>query len=278
MAKILLLGKNGQLGSHMVRVLRDEGHEVLATCRRQEDLCPQDGDLIFNVETYLDDVERHWFRPEHYEYVVNCIGSIKPRISYPDGISQNYVINSWFPTKLAEQCFNITKLIHITSDCVFSGKDGEYFESSYHDATDDYGRSKSLGEPINYCMVLRTSIIGSETANKYSLVEWAKSQKDNDVNGYTNHYWNGLTSNCLSQCVSELISAGFWTEGLFHLFSPSDVSKDQLLEMISDRFDLGLKINKVLGPEFCDRTLRSEERLVHNLTIPTLSKQIRDMP
>lgn len=262
--RILILGKTGMLGSQLMTTLSQESHEVVGTDRSN-----------FTVDNFLHEREL-CFQPESFDYVVNCIGAIKPRFSTPEGVIEGYRINASFPWALARYCYDRTKLIHITTDCVYSGKDGEYREDSPHDPLDDYGRSKSNGEPHSLSMVIRTSIIGSEIQNNYSLVEWAKSQKGNEISGYTNHYWNGLTTQQLGYCLLDIISQNLWEPKLFHVHS-DDVSKDQLLAMISNRFNLGLKLNKVPGPSFCDRTLRSHEHLCDHLNIPKLEKQIREM-
>jgi dTDP-4-dehydrorhamnose reductase len=115
-------------------------------------------------------------------------------------------------------------VIHITTDCVFSGRGGRYDENSLHDCLDDYGKSKSLGENQNLT-IIRTSIIGEEKTNKKSLLEWVKSQKNNLIFGYTNHFWNGVTCLEMSKFIFTLIKEQNYWKGVQHVYSPDIVSK-----------------------------------------------------
>jgi dTDP-4-dehydrorhamnose reductase len=218
--------------------------------------------------------------PQDTDYVINCIGVIKPFIKSV-GVVNTLQINSIFPHLLAEYCQkrNI-KLIHITTDCVYSGAGltaGQYIESDPHDATDLYGRSKSLGEPIETAMTLRTSIIGREIAKNASLVAWVQSQAGKTVNGYTNHFWNGITTQTYAECCQKIIDNDWYETGLFHIFSPAQVSKYTLVQMISDRLGLGVTVNPTEADPSCDRTLSTDFDLCSNLQIPYLSEQMKGL-
>ncbi|SVD75743.1 uncharacterized protein METZ01_LOCUS428597, partial [marine metagenome] len=155
---------------------------------------------------------------------------------------------------------------------VFSGRDGKYNESSIHDEMDLYGRSKSLGEPNN-CMVIRTSIIGEELHNHASLISWAKSQKGNSVNGFINHHWNGITTKQYGRVIIKIINNELYNHGLYHLYSPVDITKYELLKIINERFQLRLDIKKKDAPVKTNRTLRTNSKLNTELNVPDLLKQ-----
>lgn len=208
------------------------------------------------------------------DFVINCIGLIKQRMSDEDTLKA-IQINSVFPWTLARLCKSLDcRLIHITTDCVFSGSDGGYDEYRLHDCTDVYGKTKSLGEPTN-CMVLRTSIIGEELHGNVSLVEWAKSQKGKMVDGYVSHFWNGVTTYQFSKICHRIIEEDLYQEELFHIFS-NDISKYELLKLLNSRFDLDLIINRQKTVPI-DRRLCSYKSLNKKLNIPSIEDQIKEM-
>lgn len=191
------------------------------------------------------------------DHVINCIGAIKPKFNSIDQTLASIYVNAVFPRKLADECETAgVKLTHITTDCVFSGNSGKYSEFSNHDALDQYGKSKSLGEPEN-ALVIRTSIIGPEWhGNKRSLVEWLLSKNGGKVDGYMNHMWNGLTTLELCKAIGQIIDKDMHQWDMFHLYS-TDVSKYELLQKMVTAFDLNIQVNPVNAKESCDRTLRT---------------------
>lgn len=270
--KIVVLGSTGMLGSSV--------YNYLATRYRPSNVFPSYRSKVAGFdrenEFYFDPYE--WGDPPYSfanaDYVVNCIGVIKPFIDKDPPVS--VWVNSYFPWRLADHCrSNGMKLIHITSDCVFSGKDGNYHEKSAHDCTDFYGKSKSLGEPDD-CMVLRTSIIGEEIHKNASLVEWAKSQAGKSVRGFTNHLWNGVTTKQYAEIVAKIIDNGLYEPSLFHVFSDV-VTKEQLLRLLDKRFNLNLAIDAVAANESVNRVLYTVKDLNSKLSIPSLAEQIDKM-
>ena len=181
--KIYVLGSKGMLGRYVSTYLNDyydvvnlSRDEVDASKVREEELRAK----LHNLGIKKGDV------------VINCIGTIKPMVDALGDLNAIQV-NSVFPRLLANVCEDMkVKLIHPTTDCVFTGLKGKYNENDIHDISDVYGRTKSLGEPNN-CTVIRTSIIGEEVGQGRSLVEWIKSSSNTTVFGFTNHYWNGVT-------------------------------------------------------------------------------------
>ena len=269
MKRIVVLGSTGMLGHKVFEHFSNlEGYEVFGSYRN-ELVAPAKNSFAFDAEFPI------WSAIPECDYILNCIGVIKP---FMESNTMGAIkINSMFPWRLAEWCEdNNTRLIHITTDCVFSGNDGLYTEESLHDCLDDYGKSKSLGEPTN-CMVIRTSIIGEEIHKNASLVAWAKSQKGKTVNGFTNHYWNGVTTLEYAKVCHQIIDTELYSDGLYHVHSPEAVSKLELLKFISDRFELELDIKSFETENVCDRTLCTNKDLVKNLNISGIEKQISEL-
>jgi dTDP-4-dehydrorhamnose reductase len=203
------------------------------------------------------------------DVIINATGIINKRIEPPiDFIT----VNALFPRLLADYCEKRgVKLIHVSTDCVFDGAQGHYNENDLSDDTSVYGMSKSAGEPLN-CTVIRASIIGENKNNSKDLLEWVRTHKNVSITGWTNHIWNGIT--CLQFakiCRWVIENNNFWM-GTRHFFSPKSVSKADLVEMISEIYELNNTVEKMSGPSDCDRTLSSIHKL--GITIPDLRTQI----
>ncbi len=268
MMKVLILGGTGMLGSEMINYfLKKKFFDVFYTTREKQ---KSEKELYFNVDNFTD-----LDFLTSFDYVINCIGTTKPFIEV-DPIKSIF-INSIFPRKISNFCEkNNIKLIHITTDCVFSGKHGNYNEDSPHDCEDLYGKSKSIGEPKN-CMCLRTSIIGKEINHFVHLVSWAISQKDNNVNGFSNHLWNGVTTKYLSEIIHSIIQNSLFDINLYHIFSPNSVSKFDLLNILNVELNLNLKIKKIIAEPAIDRTLSSKYDFSKNLSTLSIADQIKDI-
>lgn len=253
------------LGRYVVKYLLDNNHFVISSTRKDIDAEHDKGSsLTDKILKYKPGV------------VINCIGLIKQRKNVTT--EQMIAVNSTFPFELANACNSISvPLIHITTDCVFDGKLGAYSETSEHTATDTYGKSKSEGEPKN-CTVIRTSIVGEEPlGQKLSLLEWVRSQSDKTINGFTNHYWNGVTCLQLAQIIEEIIEEDLYWSGVRHIFSPFMISKCELVRMICDIYRLQITVEHTQTISFCDRTLKSNYNDCASFQIPELWKQIKAM-
>lgn len=271
--KILILGSTGMLGLGVVKSLQERGAEVHGTFQKEKKtLCEDlklDKSIRFNARDPFE------LDLSGYDCVVNCIGIINTKAE--ENKENTIFINSVFPHKVSRVCkARQIPFIHITTDCVFKGRSGMYDEESPHTALDIYGKSKSLGEPSN-CMVIRTSIIGEEIHTYSSLLEWVKSKAKQTIQGYTNHFWNGLTTLQYGDIVHEILANNFYEEQLFHVFSPQQVSKFTLVKMIADKFKIDVKIEPHQAPIGINRTLKSSKSLVSKLTIPSLSEQINKL-
>ena len=269
MCRILIFGGTGLLGNTVSSYFSGIKDFSVTSTYRSVSVKP-DGDTLF-FDVLSDDL---FSIKESFDYVINCIGIIKPFMK-TDPVAA-IKINSLFPLNLAKWCEEKgARLIHITTDCVYSGKKGKYTETDPHDALDAYGKSKSLGEPGG-CLLLRTSIIGEERHKNSSLVEWAKSQKGQAVNGFATHYWNGVTTKQYAKTCHKIIADGLYQEGLFHIHAKDDVSKCTMLHYFNKKFDLSLKIDETF-PEMCDRTLRTAKPLLEKLDIPSVEQMIDEM-
>lgn len=262
--RVGVLGANGMLGWMVSEVLKPS-FNVIPMGRKEVN--------ISSTDTLPAEACR---RISECDFVVNCIGAIKPAFSNHERLAENIAVNAVFPHVLADFCQkNRVGIIHITTDCVFDGKDGFYTESSQHNATDDYGRSKSLGEPKN-CMVLRTSIIGPENGTKKSLVEWLLANNHKGVRGFTNHMWNGLTTMELANIIAIIIRRGLYSKGTYHLFS-TDVTKAELLHKMIKHWELDIQVDEQPAPDYCNRTLRTNKELCSIVQPRSLDDMLQDI-
>ena len=252
------------LGSTFRKYFRSEGYNVSEFNRNDLDLARCSfKELSEKLIEKLSDCD--------YEYVLNCAGVIKQgKFCASDMIKVNGVIPHW----LNEICKkNNSKLIHVTTDCVYDGKLGNYSEKDDHTANDVYGKSKSIGEPED-CTVVRTSIIGEEERGFSSLLEWVRSNKDKSINGFQNHIWNGVTCLQLAKIVDKIIKENCTWDGV-RTFHSNSVNKFELVEMINEIYELNIKICPVSAADSCDRSLST----VHDISsyeIPDLYSQIKE--
>jgi len=262
--KILVLGGNGMLGHVVVKYLVSMNHNVTFTVRdevpRWMPLTKAVGIMKFNATGKIPDLTG-------YDWVINCIGNIKQKtILKPIDF---YQINSIFPWKLALACKKATvKMVHVSSDCVFSGTKPapeEYSPMDKLDADDDYGMSKALGE-CSEAVVIRTSIIGPSEI-PYGLFEWFRAQKY-EVTGYNNHIWSGVTTLFLAQFIEKLITSSdllLPEEGGLIQLASGPVTKLMLLALINDVFDLKRVINETPAPVAINRTLVPSVKLAPDI-------------
>jgi len=266
--KIIIFGSNGMLGNYVKTFLTQKKYEIIALTRKDFDLC--------NINIIELDIFMKKINLMENDIIINCCGIIPQSSAYRNVNKQMYYkINSIFPIILSSICdkYNV-KMIHITTDCVFSGKNGNYNENSVHDEINDYGVSKSLGE-LCKATIIRTSIIGEEIYNKCSLLEWVKSNYNGKINGFNNHYWNGVTCLELSKIIDNIIiNNNFWV-GVRHIHSPNKVSKYELVKMINDVYNLNIKINE-LETEIIDKSLCTIYDL-NKFNVLELHEQIKEL-
>lgn len=213
---------------------------------------------VFEFDTVVRAVAQ--VRPQ---IIINCIGIIKQLPAAQDPII-SLTVNSLFPHRLANLCrMGGIRLIHFSTDCVFSGRKGMYTEEDVSDAEDLYGRTKFLGEvggsgsAVNLgqvlpsrlsdvpdgsgCLTLRTSIIGRELRTTNGLVEWFLSQRSGQIRGYMGAIYSGFTSLALAQIVTAVIEQQPYLSGVYHV-SAEPINKYDLLCHLRDAFDLPIAI------------------------------------
>ena len=263
MTKVLILGATGMLGTAVMNEFLDFAGDVVVTTRGKElDGLPGSiSQVSFDATT--DDPEAAFKVLGKVDYVVNCIGIIKPHISDSDDKQRLNAlqINSLFPQKLADWAAETgAKVIQIATDCVFSGHKGSYLESDAHDALDVYGKSKSLGEVPNPSMMhLRVSIIGPEVGRSTSLLEWVRNQPQGaQIFGFTDHVWNGVTTTHFGKIARGIIESNMFKAGVFHLIPGNRLPKDKLVQKIASVFGRDdIEIKPKASGNTVDRTLET---------------------
>lgn len=189
--------------------------------------------------------------------VINCIGILKQLPAAKDPIA-TLQVNALFPQRLALLCDAAGAwLLHISTDCVFSGRRGNYTEEDVADAEDLYGRTKLLGEPQNpSTLVLRTSMIGRELTSRVGLVEWFLAQRGGRVKGYRRARFSGLTTAALADVIAALVERREPLTGLFHVGAAA-IDKYELLCRLNEAFGTGTTIEPD-DEVAVDRTLNSD--------------------
>ncbi len=262
--KVLVFGSKGMAGHIVSRYLKDQGHTVITVAR-------SDANLICDVEK--DDLS--WLPSLDVDFVINCIGLlVKDSEDRPD---RAIYLNGYFPHRLEELLKNTkTKLIHISTDCVFDGARGFYIESDRPNETNFYGRSKAIGEINNSKdITFRTSIIGHELKAGTGLLEWFL-KAPNTVNGWDNAWWNGITTLQLAECIQQYIENPS-ISGIYHLVSNENkITKYDLLSLINDVYELGKTVSRTQGPKEVNKILLNT-RTDGNFTIESYPSQIWSM-
>jgi dTDP-4-dehydrorhamnose reductase len=263
--EILVLGGMGMLGHKMFQRLQQRFPGTYCTIRgsgiseAERKSCDfQNGRVVECVDaTDFASLEK-LLQANRPRVIVNCIGIVKQRAAAKDAVA-SITVNSLLPHKLAEICRQWGgRLIHFSTDCVFSGNRGGYSEEDFADADDLYGRTKFLGEvTAGNTLTLRTSIIGRELAHFASLLEWFLSQNHGKVTGYKKAFFSGVTTNWLAEVVGDLIETHPDLSGLYQITSPT-ISKFDLLCVLREAYDLDIEI--LPDDEFwCDRSMTGEK-------------------
>ena len=186
---------------------------------------------------------------------INAVGIVKQRDEAKQAIP-SIQLNALFPHILADLCDEVgARLIHVSTDCVFSGRRGSYSEADIPDPVDLYGRTKLIGELSRpNCLTIRTSIVGWQLAGGSSLLEWFATQRSSSVKGYRNAIFSGLSTSVLATLIGDLIETRPDVNGLYHVAS-QPISKHDLLSRIADALDWQ---DIIIEPEeqfHCDRSL-----------------------
>lgn len=260
--KILIIGGQGMLGHQLFLTLKQR-HHVCVTLR--EDLSAYKIYNLYdrsNSYTEIDVCDRDALQNVLSEFqpqvVINAVGVVKQLKLAKEAIP-SIEINALFPHRLALMCkqFN-ARMVHISTDCVFSGKKGQYTENDFSDAEDLYGRSKFLGEVHEaHCITIRSSIIGLELSRKTGLIEWFLAQKG-VIKGFKKAIYSGITTKEMSRVIEMILTDFPNMSGVWHVSSDTSINKFQLLT----QFSLLLKRNDIeIIPDddfVCDRSLVSD--------------------
>jgi len=279
--KVLILGSDGMLGHKLYQVLTPI-FDVTGTIRgsysdisrydffQQSRIAPNvDAQEISRVEKVIEETSP--------DVVINSIGIVK-QLEKQKGVLLNIWLNSLLPQQLYQICrAKGIRLIHISTDCVFSGRKGNYREDDPSDAEDIYGKTKYLGEVSEAgALTIRTSLIGRELANTNNLLEWFLANQGGRVQGFTNAIFSGFPTIHLSKIIADIITEHQNLSGVYHI-SSEPTSKFKLLTLIKKAMKLNIEIKEY--PDFyCDRSLDSTlYRKETSFTPPSWEKMVDEL-
>jgi dTDP-4-dehydrorhamnose reductase len=279
--RVLILGGSGMLGHKLWQVLSPQ-MDTYITFRR--DFAADSDYGIFDaarskcaasvgdINNFAEIIEA--LKPD---VVVNCIGVVKQSEAAKDPLI-SIAVNSLFPHQVAQICDRTnSRLIHISTDCVFSGRSGNYTEEDVSDAEDLYGRSKYLGEISgDHRMTIRTSLIGRELKGSNGLIEWFLGNEGKTVPGYAKAFFSGLTTNAIASLLAQIIQDHPELNGVWHIAS-DPISKHDLLASVKDVFALDIEITPD-DSVVVNRTLNADKfRKATGIVAPSWRTMIEEM-
>jgi dTDP-4-dehydrorhamnose reductase len=244
--RILILGASGMLGNAVYRFFSACEKYITYGTSRSPSLAQAlpEGlrqNLIQDLNAEDESSLRQLLSRIQPDVVVNCVGLVKQLAEANDAIAA-IKINALLPHQLARYCKHVNaRLIHVSTDCVFSGQRGSYTEHDMPDAQDLYGRSKLLGE-VDYdnAITLRTSIIGHEINSQHGLVDWFLSQKG-QVKGYRKAIFSGLPTVELARVIRDFVVPNPALHGTYHV-SASPINKYELLQLVARAYKLSVSV------------------------------------
>jgi len=278
--RVLVLGAYGMLGHKLVQHLSSDFYVTGGVRKIDEsknhflDLSGAsviDGVDAMNISSIQDAIST-----TDPDVVINCIGLIKQKAEANLAIP-TITLNALFPHQLAEVCkVNGSRVIHFSTDCVFSGSKGVYSLNDRPDADDYYGRTKLLGEiAYPHTITIRSSIVGRELGSKNGLFEWLISNRGGRVKGYANSFFSGLTTLEMSKVVKLIIKDHPDLSGLWQV-AADPISKLDLISLLNKEMELGIDID----PDYrvkCDRTLDgSEFNIISGYSSPTWLEMVKE--
>lgn len=263
---VAILGSTGMLGSITLDSFAASGDfKIIATHRDDKDAAGfkagYPGVKFRLLDAEKADVNAIAKAIAGADWVVNAIGIIKPYIHDDNAqeVERAIRVNGLFPHLLAKAAEKTgARIIQIATDCVYSGEKGRYVEADAHDALDVYGKTKSLGEAyFGNIYHVRCSIIGPELKAHLSLMDWFLDQPQKaELNGFSNHQWNGVTTLHYARLCQGIIKNGIGLEHLQHIVPGNMITKANLLKSFAKEFGRAdIKINVVEAPKVIDRTL-----------------------
>lgn len=268
---VVVLGAHGMAGHIVSKYLKLKGHQVIAVARSNADI-----EVDFEDRASVD----HMFDQlalSDIDFVVNCVGLlVKDSIDRPDRAA---VLNSWLPHYLEYRLSNTkTKLVHLSTDCVFDGAQGNYTETDTHTEKNSYGRSKSLGEVNNTKdITFRMSIIGPEIKTTGTgLFNWFVNNSGAEVSGWENALWNGITTLQLAKCIEQYMHTPT-VVGVYHLVNNHVmINKYELLCKINDIYSVNKTVVKTLGPKPVNKILVDTRQEI-DFAIPDYDVQLTEL-
>ncbi len=267
--KILVLGSIGMAGHLITIYLKEQGYDVTAYSMRQFPYCKNIVGNAFETEQF-----KLMLLDEDYDAIINCIGLLNQVADNNPAMA--VYLNSYIPHLIADTLKDRkTKLIHMSTDCVFSGNNGPYIEDSFQDGRSIYDRTKALGEIVdNKNLTFRNSIIGPDmNENGIGLFNWFMKQSD-AINGYTGAIWTGVTTLTLAKAMEQGIKDNLC--GLYNLVNNASISKYELLCLFNKHFRYDkLLINKTEGLSL-DKSLRNT-RADFSFEVPPYEQMIIEM-
>lgn len=245
--RVLILGATGMLGNAMLRVFAESAQfDVMGSARNSAVLKSLPLDIVEHVVCNVDvenvDSLISLFGKAKPDIVINCIGLIKQLAEADDPLSA-IPINALLPHRLARLCEVAgARLVHMSTDCVFSGTKGMYIEADMADAKDLYGRSKYLGE-VDYphAITLRTSIIGHELLGARSLIGWFLAQ-EGSVKGYKRAIFSGLPTVEIARVIRDHVIPHPELHGIYHV-SAEPINKFDLLTLVAQTYSKAIDIS-----------------------------------
>jgi dTDP-4-dehydrorhamnose reductase len=244
--KVLVLGASGMLGNAVMRVLSEKSDwQIFGTVRSGSAarfFAPEiAGKLIAGVDVEDQDALVRVFTQVRPDVVINCIGLIKQLADGDDPLIA-LPINAMLPHRLARLCkLAGSRLIHVSTDCVFSGAKGGYVEEDASDAQDLYGKSKFLGEVHDaHTITLRTSIIGHELQSAHGLIDWFLSQRGR-CKGYRRAIFSGLPTVVLAKIMRDVVIPRLELSGLYQV-AAAPIAKLDLLTMVARQYNQSIEI------------------------------------
>ena len=277
--KVMIFGAGGMLGNTLIKTIsRDKNYKVYGTLRKDINYLDQNNSIkIFkNITCERKNEWREILIKIKPDIVINCIGVVK-QLKESNDPQLSIFINSLFPHQLHNVCKEInSKLIHISTDCVFSGKKGLYSEDDNPDAADLYGRSKLLGEVNSEnSLTIRTSLIGHSINSNHGLIDWFLNQ-NSKIKGYRKAIFSGLTTLELSKVIYKYLLINNSLNGIIHI-SSLPISKFDLLNLVSRIY----KKSIFISPDdnlIIDRSLNSRKFIKQTGYIPSSwEKMIEEM-
>ncbi len=284
MSGVMILGGAGMLGHKLVQVLGERFGGVAVTVREPADdpwlagvPILQGNHVRYGIDALDWDAVAAAVREVRPDVLVNCVGVIKQRPGAKEAVG-SIALNALLPHRLADLVAGWGgRLIHFSTDCVFSGRDGHYTEDSFADADDLYGRTKYLGEVrADNALVIRSSIIGRELKHHASLIDWFLAQAGGRVGGYTRVIYSGVTTLFMARTVGDLIARHPDLHGVWQLASTS-IAKHDLLLLVRDAYgvDVTIEPNDAV---VLDRSLDgSRLAAATGIAVPTWPELVADL-